>query len=322
MVYLLREIVGGAMIRKLSLRLLTSILTLLGTSLLIFFIVHAVPADPVAAMAGPHTDAETKQRIRKEMGLDDPLWAQYLRYLGHALQGDLGRSNVTQEPVAEAIRLRLPPTAALAFGGMALWLIIGIPLGVLTAHYRDKPIDRIVLLASMVGVSLPVFWLGRMMQYELAYRAGLFPVAGFATWGHLLLPMLTLGVVGAGYYARLVHSNMIETLNQDYIRAARARGLSETRVLFKHALRNAFLPVLTVVGIDLAGLLGGVLFTESVFAIPGLGSLAWQAVLNVDVPMIMGTTLFAALAVIVANLLVDITYSFIDPRIKKGGQGT
>jgi peptide/nickel transport system permease protein len=308
------------MIRKLSLRLLSSVVTLLGTSLLIFVIVHAVPADPVSAMAGPHTDAETKERIRKEMGLDDPLWVQYVRYLGHALRGDLGRSNVTQEPVAEAIWLRLPATAVLAFGGMAFWLVVGIPLGVLTARYRDKPIDRVVLLVSMVGVSLPVFWLARMMQYELAYRAGLFPVAGFATWGHLLLPTLTLGVVGAGYYARLVHSNMIETLNQDYIRAARARGLSEMKVLFKHALRNAFLPVLTVVGVDLAALLGGVLYTESVFALPGLGSLAWQAVLNVDVPMIMGTTLFAALAVIVANLLVDVTYSLIDPRIKKGGQ--
>jgi peptide/nickel transport system permease protein len=214
----------------------------------------------------------------------------------------------------------LPPTAVLAFGSMAFWLVIGIPLGVLTARYRDKPIDRVVLIMSMISVSLPVFWVGRMMQYELAYKAGLFPVAGFASWSHLLLPMLTLGIVGAGYYARLIHSNMIETLNQDFIRAARARGLSETKVLFKHALRNALLPVLTVVSIDLAGLLGGVLFTESVFAIPGLGSLAWQAVLNVDVPMIMGTTLFAALAVIVANLLADVTYSLIDPRIKKGGQ--
>jgi peptide/nickel transport system permease protein len=307
------------MIRKIALRLLTSLVTLLGTSLLIFVIVHAVPADPVSAMTGPHTDAVTKERIRKEMGLDDPLWIQYIRYLRQVVTGDLGRSNVTQEPVAEAILLRLPATALLAFGGMTLWLLIGIPLGVLTARYRDKPIDRIVLVASMIGVSLPVFWLGRMLQYQLAYRAGLFPVAGFATWGHLLLPILTLGIVGAGYYARLVHSNMIETLNQDYIRAARARGLSEIKVLFKHALRNALLPVLTIVGVDLATLLGGVLYTESVFAVPGLGSLAWQAVLNIDVPMIMGTTLFAALAVIVANLLVDATYSLIDPRIKKGG---
>ncbi len=308
------------MIRKIGLRLVTSAVTLLGTSLLIFFLVHAVPADPVAAMAGPHADADTRERIRVQMHLDDPAWLQYVRYLGNALCGDLGRSNITQEPVAEAILLRLPPTAVLACGGMALWLLIGIPVGVLTARYRDKPIDRVVLVASMFGVSLPVFWLARLLQYQMAYRWGLFPVAGFATWSHLLLPTLTLGIVGAGYYARLVHSNLIETLNQDYIRAARARGLSETTVLFKHALRNALLPVLTVAGVDLAALLGGVLFTESVFAIPGLGSLAWQAVLNVDIPMIMGTTLFAALAVVVANLLVDVTYTVIDPRIQRGGR--
>ena len=191
-----------------------------------------------------------------------------------------------------------------------------MPLGVLTAKYRDKPIDRIVLLLATVSLSVPTFWVGRMLQFELAYRRGWLPVAGLFSWRHLVLPSVTLGVVGVGYYARLVHSNMIEVLNRDYIRAARARGLSEPAVLFKHGLRNALLPVLTVLGMDMAGLLGGVVFTESVFALPGLGALSLQAVLNLDVPMIMGTVLFAALLVVTANLVVDLVYRLVDPRVK------
>jgi peptide/nickel transport system permease protein len=187
---------------------------------------------------------------------------------------------------------------------------------VLTAKYRDRPIDRVVLVLAAVSLSVPTFWVGRLLQFELAYRRGWFPVAGLFSWRHLVLPSLTLGVVGAGYYARLVHSNMIEVLNRDYVRAARARGLSEAAVLFKHGLRNALLPVLTVLGMDMAGLLGGVVFTESVFALPGLGALSLQAVLNLDVPMIMGTVLFAALLVVTANLVVDVVYRLVDPRIK------
>jgi peptide/nickel transport system permease protein len=303
------------MIARLGKRLLWAALTLLGTSLVVFALAHAVPGDVVAAYAGPQTDKETRESIRHELHLDDPLPLQYVRFLGNALRGDLGKSHVTQEPVLGAILARFPTTLALSLGGLAIWLLLSLPLGVLTAKYRDKPIDRIVLVLATVGVSVPTFWLGRLLQFELAYRLGWFPVAGFFSWTSLILPSVTLGVVGAGYYARLVHSNMIEVLNQDYIRAARARGLSEPAVLFKHGLRNAFLPVLTVLGMDMAGLLGGVVFTESVFALPGLGALSIQAVLNLDVPMIMGTALFAALLVVTANLVVDFVYRLVDPRI-------
>jgi peptide/nickel transport system permease protein len=304
------------MIVRLCKRLLWAAVTLLGTSLLVFGIAHAVPADPIAAYAGPHADKETRDRIRRELGLDDPLATQYGRFLWGAVRGDLGRSTVTQEPVAEAILARFPATLALSLGGLLIWLAVSIPLGVLTAKYRDRPIDRIVLVLGTVCISVPTFWLGRMLQFELAYRLGWFPVAGLFSWTSLILPSVTLGIVGAGYYARLVHSNMLEVLNQDYIRAARARGLSEPAVLFKHGLRNAFLPVLTVLGMDMAGLLGGVVFTESIFALPGLGALSLQAVLNLDVPMIMGTVLFAALLVVAANLIVDFVYRLVDPRIK------
>jgi peptide/nickel transport system permease protein len=307
------------MILRLLKRLAWAALTLLGTSLLVFGIAHAVPADPVAAYAGQHADKETRDRIREQLGLNDPLPTQYFRFLGNAVRGDLGRSSVTQEPVGEAILARFPTTLALSLGGLTVWLAVSIPLGVLTAKYRDRPIDRLVLLLATVTISVPTFWLGRMLQFELAYRRGWFPVAGFFSWTSLILPSLTLGIVGAGYYARLVHSNMLEVLSQDYIRAARARGLSEPVVLFKHGLRNAFLPVLTVLGMDTATLLGGVVFTESVFALPGLGALSLQAVLNLDVPMIMGTVLFAALVVVTANLVVDFVYRQVDPRIKVDG---
>jgi len=297
-------------------RLGWALVTLLGTSLIVFTMAKMIPADPVAAMVGPRADAETRERIARQLGLRDPFWVQYGRYVRNALHGDLGRSSVTNESVADAIRTRFPTTLWLALGGLAWWLVIGIPVGVFTARWRNSRLDRTVLVLAMVAVSIPTFWLGRVLQFDLAYRRGLFPVAGFASWQHLLLPSFTLGVVGVGYYARLVHSNMVEVLNQDYVRCARAKGVSEPRLLFRHALPNALLPVLTVLGMDVAALLGGVVFTEAIFALPGIGMLALHAVLKLDVPMIMGTVLFAAAMVVGANIAVDLVYRLLDPRIR------
>lgn len=305
------------LLARLAARLGWAAVTLAGTSLLVFAIAHAVPADPVAAFAGPHADKETRDRIRRELRLDDPAWRQYLRYVGHALHGDLGHSYVTQEPIAEAIRTRFPATLALSLGGLAVWLLVGIPVGVLTARWRGSALDHGILVLAMIGVSLPTFWLGRMLQFQLAYRAGRFPVAGFYSWEHLLLPCLTLGMVGVGWYARLVHTHMVEVLGQDSIRTARAKGLAESAVLFRHALPQIVVPLLTAVGIDLAALLGGVVFTETIFALPGIGALSVQAVLNLDVPMVMGTILFAAGVVVAANLAVDLLYTRLDPRIRE-----
>lgn len=304
------------MTRRILSRLLQSVVTLLGVSVLVFVITHVIPADPVAAVAGQKADKQTRERIRKELGLSDPLWEQYGRYLWGVVHGDLGKSYVTGERVTDAILIRFPSTLFLSIGGVFIWLIVGVPLGVLTAKFRDRPVDRVTLVLAMIAISLPTFWLGRLLQFQFAYRDGLLPVAGFYNWQCMILPSITLGVVGAGFYARLVHSSMVEVLNQDYIRAARARGLSEPVVLFKHALRNALIPVITVLGLDIAGLLAGVVFTESIFALPGLGALALQAVLSMDVPMIMGTVLFAAMLVVVANILVDVVYRLVDPRIQ------
>jgi peptide/nickel transport system permease protein len=218
--------------------------------------------------------------------------------------------------VAEALRHRFPVTAALALTAAVWWMLLAVPLGVLTARSRGSMIDRSVLVLGTIGLSLPAFWLARMLQYSVAYKAGWLPVAGLSSVAHLILPALTLVILMVGYYARLIHTSMVDVLESHYIRAARARGVSETGVLFKHGLRNACLPVITVLGMDVAALFGGVIFTENVFALPGIGTLAVQSVFNLDVPMIMGTVLFSAALVVSANLAVDVLYCWIDPRVK------
>ncbi len=304
------------MLNRILRRLGWAVVVLWGTTVITFLIVHAVPADPVRVYAGANADAETIERIRSEMGFDDPLVVQYGRYIGNLLQGDLGTSLVTGERVLDAIMVRFPVTFSLALTAVCLWMLMSVPLGVLTAKYRGRAIDRTVLIVSLVAISLPVFWLARMLQYYLAYRTGLFPVGGLAGWTHIILPAVTLALVITGYYARLVHTNMVEVLNADYVRVARAKGIPEYIVLFKHGLRNAVIPVITILGLDMAALMGGVVFTENVFALPGLGVLALQSVFNLDVPMIMGVVLFSATMVVCANIVVDFVYMWIDPRVE------
>lgn len=304
------------MLNRILRRLGWAVVILWGTTVITFLIVHAVPADPVRVYAGANADAETIERIRTEMGFDDPLVVQYGHYIGNLLQGDLGTSLVTGERVLDAILVRFPVTFSLALTAVFLWMLMSVPLGVLTAKYRGRAIDRTVLIVSLVAISLPVFWLARMLQYYLAYRTGLFPVGGLAGWTHIILPAATLALVITGYYARLVHTSMVEVLNADYVRVARAKGIPEYVVLFKHGLRNAVIPVITILGLDMAALMGGVVFTENVFALPGLGVLALQSVFNLDVPMIMGVVLFSAAMVVCANIVVDFVYMWIDPRVE------
>jgi ABC-type dipeptide/oligopeptide/nickel transport system permease component len=256
------------------------------------------------------------QQVREKYHLNDPLPKRLGRYLVQLAHGDLGYSFVTEQPVAQAILTRFPVTAALCANAVVVWMLVAVPLGVLTAKFRGSWFDRTTLVLATVSLSLPAFWLARMLQYWFSYRLGWFPVAGFRSFAHLLLPALSLAILSVGYYARLLHTNMVEVLASPYIQAARAKGLSETAVLFRHSLRNALIPVVTVLGMDVATLLGGVIFTENVFALPGIGTLAVQSVFNLDMPMIMGTVLFSAVLVIGANLVVDILYRWIDPRIK------
>ena len=306
------------MLPRLLIRLFWSAVTLLGTAVLIFFLVNAVPGDVARIVAGPKASAAVLQQIHREYHLDQPVWQRFGYYLAQLARGDLGHSYVTDQPVARAILTRLPVTAALAATAVVMWLALAVPLGVLTAKYRGRWFDRGVLVAATLSLSLPSFWLARMLQYWLAYQVGWFPVAGFNGFTSLLLPGATLALLFAGYYARLIHTNMVEVLESPYVRGARAKGLPELTVLFRHALPNALIPVVTLLGMDVAGLLGGVLFTENVFALPGIGTLAVQSVFNLDVPVIMGTVLFSALLVVTANLVVDLLYHWIDPRIQSG----
>jgi len=299
-------------------RLLRALTTLLGTTLIIFILFRVVPADPAVSIAGPKADPETLAAIRKDLGLDDPLPVQYGRYLAGLVRGDLGRSYMTGQRVADVIAVRVPATALLAGVSLTLGFLAGLVVGIATAARRGSTIDVAVLLGTLVGLSLPTFWLGNLLIYEFSYRLKLLPLGGYGTVRHLVLPAATLAIVEFFFYARFVHTNVGGMLNSDYIRTARAKGSPPARVYFVHALRNALIPIVTLLGLDIAALMSGVVLTETVFNWPGLGRLAVQAVFDLDLPLVAGTVLFSAVLVLAANLVVDLVYVVIDPRVRHG----
>ncbi len=304
------------MFRRLLNRLSWSVVTLFGTATLIFTLTSVVPGDVAHVIAGPKATPEVLRQVRELYHLNEPVPKRLGRFYVQLLHGNLGHSFVTDQPVTEAILTRLSTTAALCATGVVMWMLVAVPVGVMTARFRGSLFDRAVLVAASVTLSLPAFWLARMLQYGFAFKLGAFPVAGFRSFGHLLLPGATLAILSVGSYARLIHTNMLEVLESPYVRAARAKGLSDSVVLFRHSLRNALIPVVTILGTDIATLLAGVIFTESVFALPGIGTLAVQAVFSLDVPIIMGVVMFSATVIVVMNLIVDILYRRIDPRIR------
>jgi peptide/nickel transport system permease protein len=297
-------------------RVIFGVTVLLGTSLITFTIAFVIPADPAVAMAGAKADPQTLAVIRSQLGLDQPLYVQYARYLDRAVHGDLGRSYIRRENVSRLIVDRLPATAILALTAMFLALVLGIPMGMLAAAHRGRTLDNALLILSLGLVSMPVFWLGTMLLIAAAVYVRWLPLGGFSGWESLALPSVTLALGLAGYYSRILHTNLVDAMDQEYIRTARGKGLSRARAMLTHAMANALLPLVTLAGLDLAGLLSGVVLTETVFNWPGIGRLAYEAVFNLDIPLIMGTELFAALLVVVANLAVDLLYVFIDPRIR------
>ncbi|TMA80058.1 MAG: ABC transporter permease [Deltaproteobacteria bacterium] len=299
-------------------RLMWALLILVGTTAITFAIVFLVPGDPARVVAGPRADAATIASIRRELALDLPVPVQYGRYVGRLLRGDLGRSYATREPVAEILARRLPSTALLAATGLAIAIVIGLLGGLVTAPLAGTWMDRTALVLSLGLLSAPVFWLGMLALYYVGYRWRLLPLGGAGDVRHLILPALVLGTGTGVYYARLLHTNLVSVLGADYVRAARARGASALRVVAVHALRNAGLPLLTVIGLDFAALLNGVVLTETVFHWPGLGRLAFDAVLSLDVPVIMGTVLLSAFLVVASNLAIDLLYRVVDPRIRLG----
>jgi peptide/nickel transport system permease protein len=301
--------------RYLAGRLAWALVILLGTTFITFAIVFVVPGDPARVVAGPRADAATIASVRHELGLDRSLPAQYGRYLWRLAHGDLGRSYANRQPVATTLARRLPATATLAVAGLAVAIVIGLGVGILTAPVAGTWMDRTVLVGSLAVLSAPVFWLGMLALYWIGFRWRLVPLGGAGTFSHLILPALVLGIGSGLYYARLLHTNLESVLRLDYIRAARARGVGPFRLYTVHALRNAALPLLTLIGLDFAALMNGVVLTETVFHWPGIGRLAFDAVLALDVPVIMGTVLLSAGLVVGTNLAVDLLYRLVDPRI-------
>ncbi|SEH26177.1 peptide/nickel transport system permease protein [Rhizobium sp. NFR12] len=297
-------------------RLVQMALILLGVAAITFVLLYALPADPARMIAGRSATAQTVANIRRELGLDQSLPVQFWSYLSNLLQGNLGRSYAQKTEVATLIMARLPATLTLMFSGIVVEVMLGLTLGTIAAVRRGGFVDRLVMMASFVGVSAPQFVVALLLLYVFAATLGWFPMSGYGTSSHVVLPAATLGVLGAGWYARMVRSAMIDVLNQDYVRTARAKGLSSRRITLRHALPNAVLPVIAMIGIDIGQFMGGVVVVEAVYGWPGIGQLAWQAIQQVDIPIIMGVTLTSALAIILGNLVADLIAPVIDPRIR------
>jgi ABC-type dipeptide/oligopeptide/nickel transport system permease component len=304
-------------------RLLLTVPTILGTSLLVFLILHLVPGDPASVIAGPAAPADVVANIRTQLGLDQPILVQYWRYLSSALHGDLGRSILSRRQVSDEVAGAFLNTLELVIAARVWSLLIGIPIGVLAAARRRSIFDKLSMVTALLGLSLPIFWIGLMAMWLFAVKLGWFPISGrggpmwtAAGLQHLVLPALTLGGVQVPALARLTRSSLLEALNQDYVRTARAKGLVERLVVAKHALKNAMLPVVTVIGLQFAGLLGGAVVTETIFSWPGLGRLAVTAILTRDFPIVQGTILVSAVTFVTINLLTDFLYAVLDPRIK------
>ena len=304
------------MLRYLVNRLSLAALLLVGVSFITFLLLYVMPADPARQIAGRSATVETVETIRRQLGLDQPLPVQYGRYLGALVQGDLGRSYAQKTEVTEIVASRLPATLLLMVAAIATELVIGLGIGVVAAVRRDTKLDGAVMVASFVAVSTPQFVAAMLMLYVFSVQLDWFPVGGYGGVEHLVLPALTLGILGSGWYSRMMRSSMIEVLMQDYIRTARAKGSPAWRVLAVHALRNALLPIVAMIGIDIGLFMGGAVVVESVFGWPGIGQLAWQAIQQVDIPIIMGVTLVSAVAIILGNLLADVVAPFVDPRIR------
>jgi peptide/nickel transport system permease protein len=304
------------MLAYLARRLLQSALILLGITLVAFFLLYILPADPARQIAGRSATAATVESIRQQLGLDLPFHQQYWRYLTSLAQGDLGRSYLQKTEVSTLIASRLPASLLLMAGAILCELAIGLTMGTIAALNRGRFADQTLMVASFIGVSAPQFVVGILLLYVFAVRLGWFPIGGYGTFAHLVLPALTLGLLGAGWYARMMRSSMLDVLRQDYIRTAQAKGLARARVVFGHALPNALLPIVAMIGIDIGIFMGGIVVVESVFGWPGIGQLAWQAIQRIDIPIIMGVTIVSAVAIVIGNFIADLVAPLIDPRIK------
>ena len=306
------------MLRYLSRRLLEALLALLFTSILVFSMIHMIPGDPALLVAGLEAGPEVLERIRRDLGLDRPLPVQYGSFLWSALQGDLGISIRTGLPVLREILDRFPYTLVIALGAIGLATAMGIGSGILAAMRHNRFGDALVMILALLAVSTPSYWLGLMLMLVFSLSFGWLPSIGIATPAHYVLPILTLGAQSGGIISRMTRAAMLDVVGQDFVRAARARGERESTVILRHALKNALIPVLSIVGLRFGNLIAGAVLVESVFAIPGVGRLLVDAVLWRDYPMIQGTMLVVAALFILVNAATDVLYAVVDPRIRVG----
>lgn len=295
-------------------------------SVLVFLLTRLAAGDPIAVLLGDQASLQDIAQARQRYGLDEPLWTQFLLWLGQVLQGNLGQSIFLQMPVTQVLLDRVEPTAWLALMSVGLAMLIGVPCGIVSAVWRGRWIDQCVSTLAMLGASMPSFWMGLLVIQLLAVGAGWFPVSGYgepgANWltriHHLMLPALVLGTLNSALIIRFTRASMLDILSEDYIRTARSKGLPETAVVFKHALRNALVPILTVLGLTLALMIGGAVVTETVFNLPGLGNLVVRAVLRRDYPVIQGALLAIAAVYVIINFVIDVLYVWVDPRVRHG----
>ena len=299
-------------------RLLQTIFVLLGISLITFVLLQVVPGDPVALMLEKRADPETIAKVRKELGLDLPYYVQYLNFIKGAIHLDFGTSYFTKEVVTDALIRCFKVTVKLACMSFIFASVIGIPCGIFAAVKRGKGIDTVVMVLSIVGVSAPAFWVAIILQILFGLKLNVLPISGFDTPASYILPSLALGARYAGNIARITRTSMLEVLGQDYIRTAKAKGAMRWAVILKHALKNAMIPIVTLVGTDFGYMLTGSMLIEKVFSIPGNGKLAVDAMSNRDLPLLEGTVMYIAFVFVVVNLIVDVSYAFLDPRIRYG----
>ncbi|MCB0062782.1 MAG: ABC transporter permease [Caldilineaceae bacterium] len=328
-------------------RLLALIPVLIGVSLIVFLLIRMIPGDPVIIMLGERARPEDIERVREEMGFNRPVYVQYIEWMGRILRGDLGTSIINRTEVMDELKYRLSATVEMIIVGMIIGLIIGISIGIISALRRNTWVDLVATAGALLGVSMPIYWLALILVYALAVNRQIFPPSarldvdltvtrhtGFmlidtllmgdmrlflnALW-HLVLPSFVLSTVIMPILARLTRASMLEVMRQDYVRTAEAKGLTRAVVITRHALKNALLPIVTVVGLQLGGLLGGALLTETIFSWPGMGLWTYRAILSRDYPIVQGAVLVSAVIYVVVNLLVDISYAYLDPRIRYSG---
>ncbi|TLS38644.1 nickel ABC transporter permease [Pseudalkalibacillus caeni] len=296
-------------------RIFQMIPVLLGVTLVVFLIMQMVPGDPAVLLAGESASDEQVQQIRSQLGLDEPVVTQYFTYVKNVAQGDLGTSIRTNRPVIDEILTRLPITIELAFWSILVTIVLGLLAGIISATKQYSFSDISLMVVALLGVSLPNFWLGLMLILYFSVKIQIFPVSGWGTFMHVILPALTLGTGGAAIVARMTRSSMLEVIRQDYIRTAKAKGVKERIIVYKHALKNALIPVITVVGLQFGALLGGTVLTETVFAINGIGRLIIDAIRMRDMPVVQGTILVVSIIFVLVNMIVDISYRFLNKRI-------